>query len=76
MRRIDLGGSHFVILRVKRNGRETKQQRCDCIVITFNSFFVVVTVRPECDRAGLVEVEWENNRVANIVGSGVRIADL
>ena len=65
-----------MILRAKRNRRETKQQRCDCIVITFNSFFVVVTVRPECDRAGLVEVEWENNRVVNIFGSGVRLADL
>ena len=36
----------------------------------------MVTVRPEFDRAGLVEVEWENNRVANNFGTGVRIADL
>ena len=66
-----------MVLRVKRNGRETKQQRCDCIVITFNSSkFVVVTVRPESDRAALVGVRLVNHHVASIVGSGVHFADL
>jgi hypothetical protein len=58
----------------ERKGNQATTVRLHCHHL--QQLFVVVTVRPECDRAGLVEVKWENNRVVNMFGSGVRLADL